>query len=1308
MRHSVRYVAGWVGVFLLLAAPGWADFVGLNGDGIAGCDSADMAFDATGLVGSTRNIDLYFSDIVGNMGSYGCVFCVKDKSMVSNESFVYVDNGWTGSPMKLSDGPGWTIAVSDFITTAYPDYRCYLVQATDFTFLNPVTTFPFVLGTFSYQVAAEGCLGFVIDGANSAWLSSAFQSFLFDAPGETCDTSNCAAAGPPPLVIDSLSPGCPIPDAVIDFDYTADNTIQFTAVGGTPPYAWTQAGLPEGMNVDNDGFIVGTPTQAGGFGFTVIIDDAGSGHDELPCSLFVIEYGVQVELNTPPNRIVEPGDTLSHEFRVTNIGNTTTDFGYVIGSLHGSTFWLNHTGSTLAPLGAQSVTVVETVSVAPPCPPVGSALDSKTIFGAAVLALIPDVKRMENTPTAFDTVNVEVRFPGGVENLVDNYDRCDLPGNTVSFEYSFHNTGICLDTFDLSASDLDLPWVYRIVGSNPLILNGDQWGFVHLEVDIGDGLCLEPQRFQMTATGRNFGATVSDTVTACPLWYYFGTMTHPGDGFGEPGDPVEYCYTIENTGNCPALFILRFTSGWDTDPDMSPPQQYNVTLQPGGTDVFCLDHLIPGDAQANDMDELCAVLSVSAASGAKTRDVVLDTACVTTTVQVACEGGVTVAPQTNSLCKFPGETFDAMFDVTNTGTCAETFDLAAGVLFNDWSSSVAPTVTIPAGVTTPVAVSVTVSPDEGCGSGASVYLTATGQNYGAADSNAVSETVCTVLDGEVAEEDDGSGLPGDSVEYCFTIQNTGNCTAEFILDIAQVGIWQVIGPGEIYELMPGETADPCVRHVIPEDAQPGDSSPMCVRLLVSDTPPKRELLPVDSTCVTTSVTGGPCEAGVAVNSPGGPYMADPGLAVAVPFWVKNIGVDPDRYAMASFTNNGWASSIIGPDTTGVVAPGDSVLALVEVTVAPDALCDELGEVQFVALSLCDAQTFADDMNDVGVNAVFSGDATAFTEDTTGVSGQTIEYIYRITNTSNCPAYPLVGYSVSQPWSVMVEDPGDTAIAAGAHEDLTVTIMIPDSAEIDDEHLFELCVAMMSDPPPPPAKAENDFVFDCDTTITRVIGDGECVPYQSVLGLGAYETVSYVPPIWKVRVDVRNFGPGEARNVHLVMGEDIDWLNLSDAFVDYGSIGQGASSFGMAGDYFEMDLTGYPGGSFNVWFNATYTDSCQVPYQLRLDPTFLDPNENGAPAAVPGAFALHQNRPNPFNPTTEISFDLPESGFAELTIFNAAGQMVKKLHTGQLSSGTHTFVWDGQNERVIDAPSGTYFYSLGANGKVETKRMVLIR
>jgi len=89
-------------------------------------------------------------------------------------------------------------------------------------------------------------------------------------------------------------------------------------------------------------------------------------------------------------------------------------------------------------------------------------------------------------------------------------------------------------------------------------------------------------------------------------------------------------------------------------------------------------------------------------------------------------------------------------------------------------------------------------------------------------------------------------------------------------------------------------------------------------------------------------------------------------------------------------------------------------------------------------------------------------------------------------------------------------------------------------------------------------------------------------------------------------------------------------------------------------------------------------------------------------------ALHQNRPNPFNPTTTISFTLPEKVRVTLSICDVQGRLVRTLVDEVVGDGYQERIWDGKDARGNPVSSGVYFYRLTAGDKTLTKKMVLAR
>ena len=88
--------------------------------------------------------------------------------------------------------------------------------------------------------------------------------------------------------------------------------------------------------------------------------------------------------------------------------------------------------------------------------------------------------------------------------------------------------------------------------------------------------------------------------------------------------------------------------------------------------------------------------------------------------------------------------------------------------------------------------------------------------------------------------------------------------------------------------------------------------------------------------------------------------------------------------------------------------------------------------------------------------------------------------------------------------------------------------------------------------------------------------------------------------------------------------------------------------------------------------------------------------------------LEQNRPNPFNPETVISYDAGSGGRVLIRVFDASGRLVRTLVDASQRPGTYSVRWNGRNERGLQVASGRYFYRLAVGNTVRTRTMTLVK
>ena len=85
-----------------------------------------------------------------------------------------------------------------------------------------------------------------------------------------------------------------------------------------------------------------------------------------------------------------------------------------------------------------------------------------------------------------------------------------------------------------------------------------------------------------------------------------------------------------------------------------------------------------------------------------------------------------------------------------------------------------------------------------------------------------------------------------------------------------------------------------------------------------------------------------------------------------------------------------------------------------------------------------------------------------------------------------------------------------------------------------------------------------------------------------------------------------------------------------------------------------------------------------------------------------------NYPNPFNPTTTISYSLPLEGNISLNVYNVKGQLVRQLIDGSQLEGHYEVVWNGKDNNEKSVSSGIYFYKLSTKDETIMKKMLMLK
>ncbi|MBU8920545.1 MAG: T9SS type A sorting domain-containing protein [Bacteroidales bacterium] len=173
--------------------------------------------------------------------------------------------------------------------------------------------------------------------------------------------------------------------------------------------------------------------------------------------------------------------------------------------------------------------------------------------------------------------------------------------------------------------------------------------------------------------------------------------------------------------------------------------------------------------------------------------------------------------------------------------------------------------------------------------------------------------------------------------------------------------------------------------------------------------------------------------------------------------------------------------------------------------------------------------------------------------------------------------------------------------------------------------------------------------------------------------------------------------------------EISSIDRGVEFVVFRQKGRGAFDEIERGSFGSGGLVGSGAMTFE-YIDETILPGCCYRYRVEY---ILDGESHvlfiTEPVETPAAaLSLEQNHPNPFNPSTTISYNLPATGFVSIEIFDVTGRRVKTLVSDVKNPGPHRIEWNGLDETGMRVVSGVYFYRLRAGKEELTKKMVLMR
>ena len=246
----------------------------------------------------------------------------------------------------------------------------------------------------------------------------------------------------------------------------------------------------------------------------------------------------------------------------------------------------------------------------------------------------------------------------------------------------------------------------------------------------------------------------------------------------------------------------------------------------------------------------------------------------------------------------------------------------------------------------------------------------------------------------------------------------------------------------------------------------------------------------------------------------------------------------------------------------------------------------------------------------------------------------------------------------------------------------------------------------------PVRVEDYYAVVAPTLADSSIVGGQQLSTFMVSALTATPGVYFdSDPVSGYSVD--NLAPGVPKNIiagYAAPGTQLDW---DDALEE---------DFQLFRVYRDTQpgFTPSPQNLIQEVAGSQWSDANSNPWGFFYQISAVDHAGNEGPVGAPGVvtdapigtrsttYALQEAMPNPFNPSTTITYSTPRAGQVVLEIYDLAGRHVSTLVDEHVTQGEHLARWNGMDDTGAQVSSGVYLYQLRAGEFIETKRMVLLK
>jgi uncharacterized membrane protein len=707
----------------------------------------------------------------------------------------------------------------------------------------------------------------------------------------------------------------------------------------------------------------------------------------------------------------DPGQTVVYTHTLTNQANTSDTFALSSHSSAGFATTLIPASPLSLPAGA-STTLTLTVTILADTP-------ANVVDGTSVTATSQSNSNISGTVTNTTTVNAVYALL-----LEPDNSGSGNPGQTVVYTHTLTNQANITDTFHLTAGS-SANFALTLSPSVPVTLAPGASAAITLTLTIATdaaGNLVDTTSVTATSQGGDFSDTVTNTTTVNPVLALL--LTPDNVRSGNPGEVLVYSHNLTNQSNITDSYALTATSSAGFGVVLSPATP--ITLTAGASISVTLTVAIPPGTLAGTVDTT-SLTAVSQTDGSVT-------GTVTNTTTVNTVFGLLLEPD-KSGSGDPGQTVVYTHTLTNQTNITDTFNIVASSSLG-FGTGLAPLppITVGAGASTTLTLSVTIPAGTLAGSTDTTSVTATSQTDTSVTGTAVNVTTVNTVYGLLLTPDNQSaGNPGQTLLYSHTLTNQGNTADTFdITTNSSAGFAVTLVTETPVTLLPGTSATIVLTVGIPEDAAAGTED------ITSVTATSHGVGNVSNTVANTTSVNPIYALALAPNNS---QSGVSGHTLVYTHTLTNLGNSTDTFAITTSNIAGFDVALISPTPVTLTA-GASTTVELTVTIPPTTPGGTNDITTVTATSQGNTNVSGTAVNVTTAisptyNPVLGPDNSG-----TGFPGQTVVYTHTVTNQGNTSDTFVITANSSAGFGLELAPATPISLPIGHSATITLAVTIP--------------------------------------------------------------------------------------------------------------------------------------------------------------------------------------------------------------------------------------------------------------------------